>query len=824
MTMRGMFAVIAAFVMTLVLSTGPAWGAPPASRTITEVLREPLPPSDLKITESGSSLIIEGPAFRYTVDKATGLISGLQATREGQVVARLRGSADLWIDGSPLSDCDGATTRVVAKSRDQVVVASEGALAAGVPYTLRHTFYNDGVVVTEAALTPDKDLPVRRGIRYQASAEGRFSQYLHKRRDTNGMDCLKGALPVAGSTVDLPTLTSCLEVFGTEAALAAFTDRGGAHRSPADAATASLEVEGTQGDDVSVVLTQHVVRIDSGGPAYMLPGGEAFTFRVGLAVAPNRLPHPRWRDLRMFVWVGDGKNPYPTDEEIHTAARLGFTLFQMHRLGTPGQPRPPANEFDRVLKTVHDAGMLFIWTANADLMYANAPGVADLRSADRWTQWQGFNYGGAYKASMDPYCDLVATCLASPNGLADYRMECIARMLERYPVDGMYIDDNLPYSNCTLWKEHGHPEQVYDCLIELHDVSWRRRQAMKAKCPHAVLIDHCSQGIVLPAISAFDCHLFAEGYSFPSVEAYWDTFGTLQNLPAQGCIWPGDSESTRCTAERAYAVDLLTGGGQYCYLDWRLWPEKFPYAAGVSSEELLYVKAFNLAQYYFGMYEAEPHFFARSKDRFTATAPDTYATIYHNRTWDDALVVVVNMGAKAARTSVVFKNPLVAPFAAERRLAVYDVTGRTVAVGQGDEVLSQFGKLSLAPQETRLLYVREVPDGAVYHQWGGKRIAERWDGQARTLSLTLHGPVGLEDVVVLGAEGRGIESVSLDGNPVAFFLDADKRLVHGAVTFGREPITLEVLCSGTAESSLENRALAPDALGTKYLAQRGSGS
>jgi len=37
--------------------------------------------------------------------------------------------------------------------------------------------------------------------------------------------------------------------------------------------------------------------------------------------------------------------------------------------------------------------------------------------------------------------------------------------MERYDVDGMYIDDNLAYSECTLWKEHGHPRPVYDCLI-----------------------------------------------------------------------------------------------------------------------------------------------------------------------------------------------------------------------------------------------------------------------------------------------------------------------------------------------------------------------
>ncbi|MEA3366423.1 MAG: hypothetical protein U9Q79_12355, partial [Candidatus Hydrogenedentes bacterium] len=441
-------------------------------------------------------------------------------------------------------------------------------------------------------------------------------------------------MPATGDTLELATLTSCLEVFSNEAALAIFTDRGGTYRQPTDAPTASLAVEHRETGDASVVLKQHIVRIDGGGEAFIVRAGESFTFRTGLAVAPNRVPHPRWRDLRMFIWIGDGKHPYPTDDEIRAAARLGFTLFQMHRLGTPGIPRPPAEEFNRVLKTVHEAGMLFIWTANADLMYANAPGVQVLREAGDWSQWQGFNYGGRYTAPMDPYCDLVATCLASPKGLGDYRMDTIAQMLDKYPVDGMYIDDNLPYANCTLWKEHGHPEKVYDCLIELHDVNWRRRQALLAKAPHAVLIDHSSHGFILPSISAFDCHLFGEGYSFPSVESFWVRYGSYHNQPAQGCLWAGDSEGTRCGAELAYAYDLLTGGGQYSYLDWRLWPEKFPYASGVTADEVLFVETFNSAQHYFGMYESEPYYFATAQDRFETSTPNTYATVYHSRTWN----------------------------------------------------------------------------------------------------------------------------------------------------------------------------------------------
>jgi hypothetical protein len=519
----------------------------------------------------------------------------------------------------------------------------------------------------------------------------------------------------------------------------------------------------------------------------------------------------------MFIWVGDQNHPYPSDEEILTAARLGFTLFQMHRLGTPGQPRRPAEEFDRVLKTVHDAGMLFIWTANADLLYGNAEGVTEMEEAGKWALWQGFNYGGAYKASMDPYCTLKATCLASPNGLADYRIRCIGQMLEAYPVDGMYIDDNLPYANCTLWKEHGHPEEVYDCLIELHEMNWRRRQLLVSKCPHAVLIDHCSLGFVLPSISAFDIHLFGEGYSFPSIGAYWNTFGSFQNMPAQGCLWAGDSESSRCGAEIAYAFDLLTGGGQYSYLDWRLWPKKFPYAAGVNPHEPLFVKTYNLAQYYFGMYESEAHYFAQSKERFTTTAPNTHATVYHNQTWNEDLIVLANMNDESAKTSIVFAQPPIPPLDGDRDLVVYDIHQRSVVNARGREALGRFADLDLAPHQVRLLYVRETPENAPYHLWGGKRISEDWDSETQRLSVRLQGPVGLEDTVFFGVAGKGIQRVAVNGAHAEFFADPAGEIVHGRVTFGREPITVDLTSTPDGPSRLSENPVTPDELTTTHL-------
>ena len=108
-------------------------------------------------------------------------------------------------------------------------------------------------------------------------------------------------------------------------------------------------------------------------------------------MAPNRLPHPRTHDLRMFTWIGDAKYPYPTDEEIDQVARLGFTLFQMHRAGTPGEPRPPAGEIERVAKKVHETGMLLLWEENPDLLYANAPGVKEAQGRGQMVALAGFS-------------------------------------------------------------------------------------------------------------------------------------------------------------------------------------------------------------------------------------------------------------------------------------------------------------------------------------------------------------------------------------------------------------------------------------------------
>ena len=476
-------AVLALLLLAVAPAASRAEQLAQASRTIGAVLREPLPAEELSLTENAAEFVVNGPTFTYRIQKATGAIAGVRVVREGQEVITASGAADIQIDQYRLASAlNSGKAAIESQGKDKIVVRAEGILRdpAGrgpeVDYTLAHTCFDDGVVVTAVKLTPRADLAVERGLVYRLAAQGQFSHYLHKTRDENGDHAARGRLPEPGQAVRLETLTSCLQVFSPSAALAVFTDAGTLHLSRPKLDTAVAEVTARQGDQAQVSLAQYLVHVAPGDKPYVLKAGEVFTFRAGISVAPNRRPHPRLHDLRMFTWIGDARYPYPTDEEISGVARFGFTLFQMHRVGTPGEPRPPAGELARVINKVHALGMLLLWEENADLLYANAPGVQEMKAKGKWPLWQGFNYGGRYRASMDPYCDAVATCLASPNGLADYRLANIGRMMDRFPVDGIYLDDNLPYANCTLWQEHGHPRKVYDCLIELHEMNWRRRE------------------------------------------------------------------------------------------------------------------------------------------------------------------------------------------------------------------------------------------------------------------------------------------------------------------------------------------------------------
>lgn len=809
--------VIAALFL-LVETPGPARAAQPApiSRTISAVLREPLPPEELRLSENATEMVVTGPTFAYRIGKATGLVSALRVARDEQEVIAANGPADIQIDqyrfATELNSCK---LTIDSEGKDKMVLRAEGVLrdpakrGPEVDYTLLHTFFNDGVVVTAVKLVPRGELRVERELVFRLSAQGQLSHYLHKTRAEHGDDAARGSLPAAGQAVRFAALTSCLQVFSPAAALAIFTDGGALHVSQPKLDTAEVEVTGKQDGRTQVSLAQYLVRVAPGDKPYVLKAGEPFTFRVGLSVAPNRLPHPRLHDLRMFTWIGDERHPYPTDEEISRVAQFGFTLFQMHRVGTPGQPRPPAEEFMRVLDKVHELGLLFLWEENADLLYASAPGVQELKAKGKWPLWQGFNYGGRYTAEMDPYCDLVATCLASPNGLAEYRLANLTRMLDRFPVDGIYLDDNLAYGNCTLWREHGHPREVYDCLIELHEMNWRRRELLRRRCPHAVLVSHSTRAFVLPVVCGSDALIYGEGYSFGSLDDYWSYYGFAKSIPAQGMIWPGDEDAARCPAALVYNDDLLTGGGQYSQIDWRLYSHKFPYAKGVTESEPFYTRAYNLAQYYFGFYESKAWLFADSAGLFATTAPLTYATVYRNQTWGDWLIPVANMADQASKTALEFQSPSVLGLAPQNDYVLFNVHRRIARTFRGDALNQAFSDISVPARSLQLFYLRRAPAPGPFHLWGGKRISEHWDATARKLTVTLHGPAGLQDTVFLAGASQGLQLVLAGGQPGRFFYDPAQGLAHGQVTFTAKPLTVEVYCSRSGTNRLPTKVTTP---------------
>lgn len=809
------------------LCSARAEGSSKVSKTIGIVLREPLPAEELSLSNGAGEWVITGPTFAYRVEKTTGAINALRVVSEGREAIGSSSPADIQIDDYRLaSDSSSGEMVAVTQSKDKIVLRGQGVLrdpakrGPEVDYSLLHTFFDDGVVVSSVKLTPRRDLLITKALLFQLQAQGQLSHYLHKRRDEHGERAVRGSLPEASKEVRFSTLTSCLQVFSPSAGLALFTDCGSTHLSRVDLDSAVVEVTSKDKERAGVRLCQYLVHVAPGDKPYVLKAGEEFSFRVGISVTPNRIAPPRIHDLRMFAWIGDGKYPYPTDQEIGEVAKAGYTVFQMHRLGTPGEPRAPVGQLERVLKKVHELGMLFLWTENAELMYESAPGVQDLKAKGQWALWQGFFPGGGhYNASMDPFCDMAATCPASPNGLAEYRLAVIGRMMERFDVDGIYLDDNLAYPTCTLWQEHGHPRQIYDCLIELHEMNWRRRQLLRSKCPHLVLVTHNTRAIIQPVICDFDAVLYGEGYSFGSLESYWDYYRPVNGMPAQGMIWPGGQNLARCAASVAYNYDLLTGGGQYCYIDWRLFPKKFPYGAGVTDTEHLYMQTYNLAQYYFGLYESKPYYFADSADLFATSTPLTYATIYHNQVWNDWLIPIANMGQERRKTSLELRAPQSLGIEAQADYVLFDTHQRTARTLKGGGLNRAFDAVSIPAQSLQLFCMRQVPAEGAYHVWGGKRISEEWDGKKRRLTLAIQGPAGLQDTLLIGCGKEGIEQVNVSGKGEPFCFDAAQGLVHGKVTFTSQPLKVEVLCSSNAANALPESPVAAGPLAFVFSAR-----
>lgn len=744
-------------------------------------------------------MVVHGPTFAYTVDRGTGLISKLDVRRDGKKVLAAPAPVELRFDEYTLEPNGArATTKVVSSGADKVVLSTVGELKGptALPFDLETTFFSDGVVVTRVRVTPTAELTIRDRIEYVVEVEGELERYLHKRQDHYFADSegVMPLLPNVGERVDITTTTSCLQVMSHRAAAAIFTDLGGYHVAPDGLATASIERKtSTAPDAARLVLAQRIVRVADDGAPFSLKGGQTFSFRVGLCVAPNRHSHPRRSELRHFTWVGDDRYPYPTNEEIEQVAQMGFNVFQIHRLGLLGQPRPPRGELERVIAKVHEHGMLLILLTLPDLLDAHSPRLRQMKADGTWYLWEASTYGGRYTATMDRYVDYYATCVGGPNGLDDYHLETAAQMVNRFDVDGIYLDDNITRGlDCHHWEAHGHPRPHYDCLIELHEVNWRRRRFLLERVPHLLLIDHSNIGIWLPLLAPFDVHLYGEGHKIATLDDYWNFYGMIKSMNAQGHLWPGGMDEARFATPGAYVLDLLTGGGQYVYLDWRLFTDKFSYGAGVLSNEAKLVKAFNLAQHYFGMHESTPFLFAESKPLVGGSKASTAVAAYRNQTWDDLLLVVGNIEKEPTTDSVKLRQPEKLGVDRSKMYDVFDVNERRRWRLAGGELNAAFQQIALPGDGVRLYYIRRAAEDRPQHLWGGKRIEERWEPTTNRLTVRLSGPAGLTDSIYLAPGPQTISAISVNGRAVDFSLSKDGSLLHGEVSFRKEPILLEV--------------------------------
>ena len=115
----------------------------------------------------------------------------------------------------------------------------------------------------------------------------------------------------------------------------------------------------------------------------------------------------------------------------------------------------------------------------------------------------------------------------------------------------------------------------------------------------------------------------------------------------------------------------------------------------------------------------------------------------------------------------------------------------------------------------KLFYLRELPNDGPYHLWGGKRISETWDAQSGKLTVELHGPLGLEESVLIGMGTKQAGEVRVNGKQSPFFLDSAQRVVHGKVAFGPGPVRIEVTCSPTGDAKMPEKAVPSRGLPTR---------
>jgi hypothetical protein len=168
------------------------------------------------------------------------------------------------------------------------------------------------------------------------------------------------------------------------------------------------------------------------------------------------------------------------------------------------------------------------------------------------------------------------------------------------------------------------------------------------------------------------------------------------------------------------------------------------------------------------------------------------------------------MGDKARETSLLTRSPERLGIRPDGKYALWEVNDRKGRFIKGNELLKQgTGVVAVPGRGMKLFYLRELPDDAPHHLWGGKRISEKWDDRSGKLTVELHGPLGLEETVLIGLGTKRVREVRVNGKRSPFFLDPAQRMAHGKVMFGPEPVRIEVFGSSTAEATLPEKAVAP---------------
>src|SRR5215471_11678324 len=91
------------------------------SQSIHSVLRAPLPPEELELSQNRTEFTIQGPTFTYRAAKRTGVIASIRVVRDGQEVISSRGPADILLDQYQFdSSINSCAVTIVSQGKDKI--------------------------------------------------------------------------------------------------------------------------------------------------------------------------------------------------------------------------------------------------------------------------------------------------------------------------------------------------------------------------------------------------------------------------------------------------------------------------------------------------------------------------------------------------------------------------------------------------------------------------------------------------------------------------------------------------------------------------------